>query len=78
MNRKYHRLRNRSSLFSGNTRNGTYERQYVMTAINHQNTWHSKETKKDYGPCTPANGSQKLRTVTTIAYSLTFTRVLIF
>ena len=25
-----------------------------MTAINHQNTWHSKETKKDYGPCTPA------------------------
>ena len=48
----------RSRKFTGNTRNGTNERQYVMTAINHQNTWHSKETKKDYGPCTPANGSK--------------------
>ena len=33
-----------------------------MTAINHQNTWHSKETKKDYGPCTPVNGSKYDRT----------------
>lgn len=49
------------SVFSGHVHFENFDieehkgiRQYVMTAINHQNTWHSKETKKDYGPCTPA------------------------
>ena len=34
-----------------------------MTSINHQNTWHSKETEKDYGPCTPVNGPKYNRNV---------------
>ena len=29
-------------------------KQYVITAVNYQNTWHSKESGKDYGPGIPS------------------------
>ena len=48
-------------VFSGHTHFENFEipqfnnvKQYLMTSVNYQNTWHSKESDKDFGPGIPS------------------------
>lgn len=48
-------------VFSGHTHFENFDipkfnnvKQYLMTSINYQNTWHSKESDLNYGPGTPS------------------------